>query len=37
MPSAAEIAEAESRVTEAPSPPESPAADQLGFFGEPGS
>jgi len=37
MPSAAEVAEAESRVTEAPSPPESPPADQLGFFGEPGS
>jgi uracil-DNA glycosylase len=37
MPSAAEVDEAENRVTEAPSPPESPPADQLGFFGEPGS
>jgi uracil-DNA glycosylase family 4 len=36
-PSAAEVAEAESRVTEAPSPQEAPPADQLGFFGEPGS
>jgi hypothetical protein len=31
------VAEAESRVTEAPPPPEAPPADQLGFFGEPGS
>jgi uracil-DNA glycosylase len=36
MPSAAEIAEAEGQVTE-PAPPEEPPADQLGFFGEPGS
>jgi uracil-DNA glycosylase len=36
MPSAAEIAEAEGSAEEAP-PPEPPPADQLGFFGEPGS
>ena len=36
MPSAAEIAEAEGVGDPAP-PPEPPPADQLGFFGEPGS
>jgi uracil-DNA glycosylase len=36
MPSAAEIAEAEGP-TAGPTPPEPPPADQLGFFGEPGS
>jgi DNA polymerase len=36
MPSAAEIAEAEAPAEQA-LPPEAPPADQLGFFGEPGS
>jgi DNA polymerase len=36
MPSAEEIAEAEAPAA-GPTPPEAPPADQLGFFGEPGS